>query len=148
MEHLNNISIQVSFNTILGIINKKQRILSENGKANIKRSILFLDTVIKSLDSLGMNAEQSGKSMYYFVPNLKEMIGISEKKRDKDKVTESLTYFSKAKTGLELLQSNPSKLYSSPDANALRDTVSRIIDIYSDAPCIVERDLTLSEGFL
>jgi hypothetical protein len=149
MEYLNNTSIQVSFNTVLNMIDKKQTVLSENRKANIARSILFLNNVIKSIDSLGGGNGQEGKNIYYFVPNLKEMVDISKKKRQKDKVTESRRYFSKVKSGLELLQKDPEKLYkSSSSTSTLKDTISRIIDIYSDEPCIVERDFTLSENFL
>jgi hypothetical protein len=76
------------------------------------------------------------------------MIDISEKKHHKDKVTESRKYFSKIKSSLELLQSNPQGLYASSEASVLKDTISRIIDIYSEEPHIVERDFTLSERFL
>jgi hypothetical protein len=148
MEYLNNTSIQVSFNTVLNMINRKQTTISKNGMANLKRSILFLDTVIKSIDSLDGGFEQDGKNIYYFVPNLKEMIDISEKRHHKDKVTESKRYFSEAKSGLELLKENPDELYMSPKAPVLQNTISRIIDIYSEEPHIVERDFTLSEKFL
>jgi hypothetical protein len=148
MEYLNNTNIQVSFNTVLNMLNKKQTVISKNGRANIERSILFLDMVIKSIDSLDGGAEQDGKNIYYFVPNLKEMIGISGKKHSKDKMTESKNYFSEIKSGLELLQNNPEELYTLPEARVLKDAVSGIIDIYSEEPRIVERDFTLSENFL
>jgi hypothetical protein len=147
--NMNNTEIQVSFNTVLHIVKNRQITISKNGQANLKRSIHFLDTVIQSINSLGKYSEQN--NMYYFVPNLKEMINISKsdyQEISKDKIIEeSKNYFSKVKSNLELLQQDPRKLYSSPDVDSLKDTLSKILDIYSEVPHIVEGNFTLSGGF-
>lgn len=154
MELLNNLNIQVSFNAVRNILDKEMTPVSENGKANIQRSIQFLDTVIQSIDSLGMGTEEKS-NVYYFVPNLKEMITIStddqkiDQKIQKSKVAKSRKYFLGVKSNLELLQNDPQKLYSSSSkSDSLMHSVSKIIDIYSGSTHIVERDITLPERFL
>jgi hypothetical protein len=151
MDSFENMSIQVSFNTVFHIVENKQTAISENGKANLDRSIQFLNNVIRSIDSLGKNSGSNTKDVFYFVPNLKEMINILENKSpeiSEEKVQKSREHFFKVKSGLELLQQHPQEFYSSSDFRLLKTTIPKILDIYSEEPHIVERDFSLSERFV
>ena len=146
MDNFDKIGLQVSFNTVFHILNTRQITMSENGKANIIRAIQFLDIVIRSIDSLRKTSGQDDEGIYFFVPNLKEIINISKTnpKTSEEKVIESKNHYLKVKTDLELLQQDPKTFFSSPIDDTL-NTISKIIDIYSEDSYIVERDFTLSE---
>jgi hypothetical protein len=81
MDLLDIYGIQASFDTVWHMIDRKQTDMTENNKANLERSIGFMDNVIKSIDSLSPNTPYNDKQgCYYFTPNLKEIINIPEKK--------------------------------------------------------------------
>ena len=146
MDFFDKTVLQVSFNTVFHILNTRQITMSENGKANIIRAIRFLDIVILSIDSLRETSEQDNESIYYFVPNLKEILNISKTtpKISNEKVIESKKLYLKVKSDLESLQHDPHIFFSTPIDDTLK-TISKIIDIYSDDSYIVERDFTISE---
>ena len=148
MDHFDNIGLQVSFNTVLHILNTRQITMSENGKANIIRATKFLDDVIRSIDSLRDTSEQNNESVYYFVPNLREIINISKTspqiKISREKVIESKNHYLKVKSDLESLQQDPQNFFSSSIDNTQK-TISKILEIYSEDFYIVEKDSTLSE---
>jgi hypothetical protein len=149
MDSLDIYSVQASFDTVWHIIDRKQSSMTENNKANLKRSIGFMDQVIKSIDSLGSNTSDNGRQgCYYFTPNLKEIISIPEKKTakiSKETLSESKDYFCRIKSNLALLQAEPQKFYASEDVENLKDIIIKIINIYSDEPHIVEKNISLTE---
>ena len=146
MDNFDKIGLQVSFNTVFHILNSRQLTMSENGKANIMRAIQFLDIVIRSIDSLRDTSERDNDNIYYFVPNLKEIINISKtnQKISREKINESKNHYLKVKADLESLQQDPKIFFSSPVDDTLK-TISKIIDIYSEDSYIVESDFSLSE---
>jgi hypothetical protein len=149
MDLLDIYTVQASFDTVWHMIDRKQITMTENNKANLERSIGFMDNVIKSIDSLGPNASCNDKQgCYYFTPNLKEIIDIPEKKTAKiseDTLNESKNYFCQIKSNLALLQTEPQKFYASGEAENLKDIISKFINIYSDEPYIVEKNISLAE---
>ena len=146
MDNFDKVGLQVSFRTVFHILTTKQIAMTENGKANIIRAIQFLDIVIKSIDSLRKTSGQDNENIYFFVPNLVEIINITKTnpKISEEKVIESKNHYLKVKEKLELLQKDPRNFFSSP-ADDMINTISKIIDIYSEDPYIVERDFTFSE---
>jgi hypothetical protein len=148
MDLLDIYGIQASFDTVWHMIDREQIDMTENSKAKLERSIGFMDNVIKSIDSLGPNASYDNQGCYYFTPNLKEIISIPEKKISKiskDALNESKSYFSQVKSNLALLQTEPQKFYASGEAENLKDIIGKIINIYSDEPYIVEKNIALAE---
>jgi len=146
MDNFDKIAIQLSFNTVFHILKNHQTVMSKNGKANIIRAIKFLDNVIRSIDSLRETPEQDNENIYYFVPNLKEIINIYKvnSKISEEEVIESKNHYLKIKKDLESLQQDPENFFSSPIDDTL-ETISKIKDIYSEDSNIVDRDFTLSE---
>ena len=147
MDYFDNTGLQVSFNTVFHILNTRQITMSENGKANIIRAIQFLDNVIRSIDSLRDTSDQNSESVYYFVPNLKEIINISKTspKISREEVIESKNHYIKVKTDLESLQQDPQNFFSSFIIDDTLKTISKIKDIYSEDSYIVEKASALSE---
>jgi phage gp36-like protein len=78
MDVLESYKLQVSFDTVRYMLEKKQYPLNENGKANLQRSISFLDGVMQSIDSLGISKNE--EKAYYFTPKLRDIIGIKYNK--------------------------------------------------------------------
>jgi hypothetical protein len=149
MDLLDRYSIQASFDTVRYLIDQKQAVMTENIKANLERSIGFMDNVIKSLDSLGSDTPNNGQDCYYFTPNLKEIINIPEKKNSKiskEVLNESKDYFCHIKSNLTLLQQKPQSFYSSGEVEELKHTIIKIINIYSEDSYIVEKNISLTEG--
>jgi hypothetical protein len=149
MNLLDIYSVQASFDTVWHMIDRKQSAITENNKANLERSIGFMDQVIKSIDSLVPNTSYNGKQdCYYFIPNLKEIINIPEKKSakiSKDTLNESKNYFCRLKSNLMLLQTKPQEFYASGEAENLKNIIIKIINIYSVGPYIVEKNISLAE---
>jgi hypothetical protein len=52
MDLLDRYKIQVSFDTVHFLLDKKTFPINENGLANLKRSILFLESITKSIYSI------------------------------------------------------------------------------------------------
>jgi hypothetical protein len=149
MDILDRYSIQASFDTVRHLIDRKQVAMTEHNKANLERSIGFMDNVIKSLDSLGPDTPNNRQDCYYFTPNLKEIINIPPKKTSKiskESLKDSKEYFCHIKTNLLLLQQEPQTFYSSPEAENLKDIIIKFINIYSEDSYIVEKNITLAEG--
>jgi hypothetical protein len=141
-------TIQTSFDTVRHLLEQKQAVMTENNKANLERSIDFMDKVIKSIDSLSSNTSSNKQDRYYFTPNLKEIINISEKKDSKiskETLNESKDYFCRVKSNLALLQTEPQKFYLSEEAEKTKDIIIKIINVYSEDPYIVERNISLTE---
>ena len=149
MDLLDRYSIQASFDTVWHLIDQKQAAMTENNKANLKRSIGFMDNIIKSLDSLGSDTPNNRQGCYYFTPNLKEIINIPEKKTSKilkETLNDSKAYFCNVKSKLTLLQQEPQIFYLSGETEQLKDIIIKIINIYSEDSYIVEKNISLTEG--
>jgi hypothetical protein len=150
MDLLDIYGIQASFDTVWHMIDRKQTDMTENNKANLERSIGFMDNVIKSIDSLGPTSYNDKQVCYYFTPNLKEIINIHEKKTSKiskEALNESKNYFFRMRSNLVLLQTEPRKFYASGEAENLKNIISKIVNIYSDEPYIVEKNISLAKGY-
>ncbi|MDR0452605.1 MAG: hypothetical protein LBH15_06135 [Treponema sp.] len=149
MDLLDRYGIQASFDTVRHLIDRKQAAMTSNNKANLEQSIGFMDNIIKSLDSLDSDGLNKGQTCYYFTPNLKEIISIYEKKNSKmsrEMLNESKDYFCHIKSRLTLLQQEPQSFYSSGEAEAVKDIIIKIINIYSEDSYIVEKNISLTEG--
>jgi hypothetical protein len=149
MDLLDRYSIQASFDTVRHLIDRKQIAMTEHNKANLERSINFMDNVIKSLDSLGLDTSNNRQDCFYFTPNLREIINIPLKKTSKiskESLQDSKDYFCNIKTNLMSLQQEPQIFYSSPESENLKDIITKFIDIYSDDSYIVEKNISLTEG--
>jgi len=127
------------------MLEQKQYPINENGKANLQRSITFLYNVMQSIDSLDVSNNE--EKAYHFTPKLRDIIGIkyNKTKISKDDLNESKNYFNEIKSHLEIMMTDPQKIYSSPkDVNKLKDVISQIMDVYTENPYVVETDFTLS----
>ena len=146
MDNFDKIELQVSLNSVFHILKNRQTEMSENRKANLMWAIEFLDDVIKSIDSLKETSGQGNERIYYFVPNLKEIMNISKTSPEisKKEVIDSSDHYTKIRKDLESLLNDPRKFFLSPIDDTL-ETISKMRDIFSEDPYIVERDLTLSE---
>jgi hypothetical protein len=145
MDFLESYKLQVSFDTVRHILEHKINPINENGKANLERSITFLEGVMQSIDSLGISKNED--KAYYFTPKLRDIIGIKNNKLDisKDDLYERKNYFNEIKTNLEIMKTDPQKIYSSQkEMNILKEVILQIMDVYSESPYIVENDFTLS----
>jgi hypothetical protein len=148
MDLLERYRIQASFDTVRHLIDRKQVVMTENNKASLEQSIGFMDNIIKSLGSLGSNSPDNEQTCYYFTPNLKEIISIHEKRNtkiSKEMLNESKDYFRHIKEKLTLLQREPQIFYSSGETEEVKDIIIKIINIYSDDPYIVEKNISLAE---
>jgi len=145
MDILDSYKLQVSFDTVRSMLEQKQYPINENGKANLQRSITFLYNVMQSIDSLDVSNNE--EKAYHFTPKLRDIIGIkyNKTKISKDDLNESKNYFNEIKSHLEIMMTDPQKIYSSPkDVNKLKDVISQIMDVYTENPYVVETDFTLS----
>jgi len=145
MDALDSYKLQVSFDTVLFMLEHKQYPINENGKANLQRSISFIKNIMQSIDSLDMSDNE--EKAYHFTPKFIDIIGIkyNKEKFSKNDLNERKTYFSEIKSHLEIMMIDPKKIYSSlKDTNMLKDVISQIIDVYTESPYIVENDFTLS----
>jgi hypothetical protein len=145
MDVLDSYGIQVSFDTVRFMIEQKQITLNENEKAYLERSISFLNEVTLSIDSLDMS--NNDKKAYHFTPKLREIIGtkFNKAKFSKGVIDKSKIFFNGIKSDLELMMTDPMKIYSSPtDTRRLKKAISKIIDVFTGSPYIVENDFTLS----
>jgi len=146
MDVLESYKIQVSFDSVRYLIENKQFPINENGKANIERSISFLNNVTQSIDSL--NTPKSEEKAYYFTPKLKDIISIRSNKAviSKRDLNDSRNYFNEIKTQLEIMMVDPKKIYvSQKESDKLMSIISSIIDVYTENPYVVENDFNLSE---
>jgi len=145
MNYLESYKIQVSFDTVRFMLENKQFPINENGKANLKRSISFLDSVTQSIDSLG--SPKNEEKAYYFTPKLRDIIGIRINKANisKKELDDSKFYFNEIKSQLEIMMENPRVIYSSQkESERLKNVISQIMNVYTESPYIVENDFTLS----
>jgi hypothetical protein len=120
------------------MLEQKQYPITENGKANIQRSISFLHGVMQSIESI--RAPKNEEKAYYFTPKLRDIIGIryNKPKISENDLDESKIYFGEIKTQLEMMMIDPQKIYSSQkDAEKLKGVILRIMDVYAEAPYIV-----------
>jgi hypothetical protein len=145
MDVLDSYKIQVSFDTVRLMLDQKQFPLNENGKANLQWSISFFNGVMQSIDSLNMSKDE--EKAYHFTPKLRDIIGIKYNKTNisKTDLDESKKYFYEIKSYLEIMMTDPQKIYSSSkDTDKLKNVILQIMDIYTENPYIVESDFTLS----
>ena len=98
MNVLDSYKIQVSFDTVRYLLEQKQFPINENGKANLERSNYFINNVTQSIDYL--NEFKNKERIYYFIPKLRDIIGIRFNKAriSKDELSESKTYFNEIKS--------------------------------------------------
>jgi hypothetical protein len=145
MDILDSYKIQVSFDTVRFVLEQKQNPITEKGKINILKSILFLNSVMQSIDSI--LTPKTEEKIYHFTPKLRDMIGVGCNKTSvsEDDLDVSKIYFNMIKTQLEKMIDNPQGIYSSPEDTAnLKKAISQIMDVYTETPYIVENDFTLS----
>jgi len=145
MDVLDSYKIQVSFDTVLFMLEQKQLPLNENAKVNLQRSISFLQGVMQSIDSLDISKNE--EEIYYFTPKLRDIICIKNNKSkiSENDINESKKYFNEIKSNLEIMMTDPGEIYSSPkEVDKLKNVISKIINVYTESPYIVENDFTLS----
>jgi len=148
MNVLDRYKIQVSFDTVLFMLDQKQFPVTENGMANLKRSISFLHDIMQTIDSL--DTPKSEEKTYHFTPKLRTIIGIkyNKAKISKNELVASKSYFNEIKSQLEIMMDDPRKIYSSPkESEKLKTVISQITDVYAESPHVVENDFTLSEDY-
>jgi len=145
MDVLDNYKIQVSFDTVRFMLEQRHFPLNENERVNLQRSITFFSGVMQSIDSLDMSKDE--EKAYHFTPKLRDIIGIkyNKPKFSKTDLVESKKYFNEIKSSLEIMMTDPQKIYSSPnDSDKLKKVILQIMDIYTESPYIVENDFTFS----
>jgi hypothetical protein len=148
---LSSYGVQVSFGIVLDLLECECRYFTPNALANLARSIDFLNSVIKSIDSFGIQTSQKKPSNFYFVPNLQKIIMHGKvtqgnSKITKDMLCEKRDYFLTIMQNLKLLQSSPDEFYSSNiNIDDLKNGLNNIRNVYAQPQYIVERDYTLSQ---
>ncbi len=114
MENLEEFRLQVIFDNIRHTLITSKTPLSPTSKAYLKEGLAFLDQLIRSLDTLGVDIYQSDiTGVFQFVPNLKDVIEITESLTtplNREKLNSLKNYFTQIREQLADFDLNPRQI--------------------------------------
>lgn len=147
MEDLETFRLQLVFNAVAHALKHPYSPRSPTTAAYIKDAKEFLELLIRSLKSLGVEPDRSGSSKpYEFVPNLRDVIEVTERASanlDKNKVDELADYFERLRGRLEKFESDPDGAGAGEDSLRLQEFFGRMLDVYSENHYVLSSDQSL-----